>query len=90
MRFDNIPEDIIFEIKQYFYSCCKCAEVIKEDEIKEKCDACNTVWCCSEGNTRKKYFEFTLNLCNNCFKKFTPNERRKRRENIRPYNPLNT
>ena len=88
---DKLPEDMLFEIKQYFYSCSKCQEIIKEEEIVEKCDACKNVWCCSNGNTSKKYFEFTLDLCNNCFDKLKSNSRlRKRRENIRPYNPLNS
>jgi len=86
---DKLPEDMLFEIKQY--SCSKCQEIIKEEEIVEKCEACKNVWCCSNGNTSKKYFEFTLNLCNNCFGKLKPNRvLRKRRENIRPYNPLDT
>ena len=39
----------------------------------------------------KKYFEITLDLCNTCYTKIKPvNTQRKRRENIRPYNPLNT
>ena len=88
---DKLPEDMLFEIKQYFCSCSECQEIIKEEEILEKCDACKSVWCCSNGNTSKKYFEFTLNLCNNCFGKLKPNRvLRKRRENIRPYNPLDT
>ena len=88
---DILPEDMLFEIKQFFYSCSKCQNVIKEEEILEKCDACKNVWCCSNGNTSKKYFEITLDLCNTCYTKIKPvNTQRKRRENIRPYNPLNT
>ena len=87
---DNIPDDMLFEIKNYFYSCSKCREIIKDEEILEKCNACNSVWCCSKGHTSKKYFEVTLELCNTCYNKIKPNNvLRKRRENIRPYNPLN-
>ena len=84
----SLPEDVVlFEIKQYFLSCIKCCEIITNDEVIERCDMCNDVWCCTNNNTKKKYFEITLNLCIDCVKKVVPEQpRRKRRENIKPYN----
>lgn len=84
----SLPEDVVlFEIKQYFHSCRKCLLIIADDEVIERCDACNDVWCCATNNTSKRYFEITLNLCINCVKKFVPEQpQRKRRENIKPYN----
>jgi len=84
----SLPEDVVlFEIKQYFLSCRKCREIITDDEVIERCDMCNNVWCCVTNNTSKRYFETTLNLCVNCVKKVVPEQpQRKRRENIKLYN----
>ncbi len=88
----KLPEDImLFEIKQYFLSCKECDNIIKEEEVKERCDMCKACWCCSSDNTRKKYFEATLSLCDICLKKIMPTEpKRKRRQNIIPFNIFNS
>ena len=89
----NIPSDMIFEIKQYFYSCKKCIQTIKEEEITEKCDVCNSVWCCSSENTSKKYFEVTISICDTCYAKIRPNYSNnihQRRQNIVTYIPLSS
>ena len=86
---EPIPEEAV-EIKKYFLSCRKCFDIITDDKVTERCDMCNDVWCCTN-NTKKKYFEITLNFCVNCYKKVEPEQlRRKHRENIRPYNILHT
>lgn len=69
MIINFLPEDILFEIKKYFLKCEKCKKIILEKEAVCKCDMCMKHWCCDENMTRKKYLEFTLNLCEKCFEK---------------------
>jgi len=85
---EPIPEEaVLFEIKKKFLSCRKCFDIITDDKVIERCDTCNDVWCCSNNNTSKKYFETTFDLCNDCVKNIVPEQsRRKHRINIRPYN----
>jgi len=86
---EALPEDMLFEIKQYFHSCKKCKKTIIDEDIIEKCDICKDSWCCSNNNTNKMYFEVTLNVCGDCGLKFNKTTR-KRRRNIIAYNYFST
>ena len=81
-----LPDDMIFEIKQYFMRCVDCRKIIKDEEVKNRCGLCKNVWCCGNKHTNTKYFEVTMELCHSCLDRFNKPIIRKRRENIKVYN----
>jgi len=81
-----LPDDMMFEIKQYFLSCVDCKNVIKDEEVKARCGLCNKVWCCGDKHTDTKYLEVTIELCHKCMDRFKHMNVRKRRQNVNAYN----
>ena len=85
-RVAMLPDDMIFEIKQYFLRCVDCRKIIKDEEIKEQCGLCKKTWCCGDKHTDSKYLEASIKLCHGCMDRFNQPTVRKRRQNVNAYN----
>ena len=44
MDLSKLPEDMLFEIKQYFVKCHTCRRIIDDSEIIDRCDVCAKSW----------------------------------------------